>query len=408
MNYKIKFIFIFFIAPYGILAQYLGTGSVTKGKAKTVLTNLYSCAGGRISGIGEITSSDSLKWVVPAEVNFNNSSFPFSSDLNNSCNGSNYTTTQTALSKLNGSDIVLIDSFGEVFTAFIFADNYFEMYVNGVPVGKDKVPFTQFNSSIVRFKVKKPFTIAMMLVDWEENLGLGSELNGGFAYHPGDGGVVATIIDNQNKIVATTNADWRVQTYYTAPIKDLTCLSEVGKYRYSSNCNHSDVNDGSQFFGIHWKLPNNWYQKDFIDTFWPFATTYLNSEIGVDNKPAYTNFKDIFDQTGFDAQFIWTSNVILDNLILARYKVGESNQSSVISNEKTNWNIPNPVADLIQLPFELKKTGQIYLMNTTGKMVILHSNNQGIIDVSNLSDGVYFMNFIINDRLHSQKLVIQK
>lgn len=396
------------MTPLGILAQYSGTGSVTKGKAKTVVTNLYSCAGGRISGIGEITSSDSLKWVVPAQVNFNNSNFPFASDLNNSCNGANYSTTQAALSKLNGSDIVIVDSLGEVFTAFIFADNYFEMYVNGVPVGKDKVPFTQFNSSIVRFKVKKPFTIAMMLVDWEENLGLGSELNGGFAYHPGDGGMVATIVDNQNKIVATTNADWRVQTYYTAPIKDLTCLSEVGKYRYSSNCNHSDVNDGSQYYGIHWKIPNNWYQKDFIDTTWPLATTYLNAEIGVDNKPAYTNFKDVFDQSGFDAQFIWSSNVILDNLVLTRYTVGATNQSSVFYDEKLNWNIANPVTNFIQLPFETKRSEQISLVSVTGKMLVLNSDENGKIDISNLSEGIYFMTFQFNNHLQSQKIIIQK
>lgn len=403
-------LFILFCSPFSLFAQYTGTGSVTKGKAKTVVSNLYSCTGGRIAGVGEITSSDSFKWLVPAQVNFSNANFPFSSDLNNSCNGANYTNYQTALSKLNGSDIVIIDSSGDIFTAFVFADNYFEMYVNGFPVGKDKVPFTQFNSSIVRFKVKKPFTVAMMLVDWEENLGLGSELNGGFAYHPGDGGMVATILDNQNKIIATTNKDWRVQTFYTAPVKDLNCLKESGKYRYSNNCDHSDANDGSQYFGVHWPIPANWYKKEFIDTFWPFATTYLNSEIGVDNKPAYTNFRDLFDQSGTDAQFIWTSNVILDNLVLARYTVSDGNQTSALNSliEKIEFKIENPIGRILILQEPLRNVEQWNLTDITGKTYNLKKTQNGTLDFSSFSDGIYTLSFMKDQILNSQKIIIQK
>lgn len=66
----------------------------------------------------------------------------------------NYKNAEEALSYYDNSSIIAVDPDGEVFTAYIFADNYFEMYVNGIPVGKDKVPFTQFNSSIVKFKAK--------------------------------------------------------------------------------------------------------------------------------------------------------------------------------------------------------------------------------------------------------------
>ncbi len=51
-------------------------------------------------------------------------------------------------------------------TGYLFADNYFELYVNGVVVGKDRVPFTEINSSIVPFRVLRPFTFAGKLVDW--------------------------------------------------------------------------------------------------------------------------------------------------------------------------------------------------------------------------------------------------
>ena len=160
-------------APTTDLSAYKGTASITQGIAKTTAEDIYKCDRGRKTDIGVISSSDGQGWIVPAYTNFQNDEFPFAADLYNSCDGNTYNNAQEALSKLDGSDIIKIDADGEVFTAYVFGDNYFEMYVNGIPVGKDRVPFTQFNSSVIRFKAEKPFTIAMKLVDWEEHLGVG-------------------------------------------------------------------------------------------------------------------------------------------------------------------------------------------------------------------------------------------
>lgn len=301
--------------------NYTGTGSVSQGIATTITENIYSCDRGRKTDVGEITSTDGKKWTVPARTNYANNDFPFSVDLFNSCEGKNYATAKEALSNFDDSQIIEINKEGEIFTAYIFADNYFEMYVNGVAVGKDKVPFTQFNSSIVKFKVQKPFTIAMKLVDWEEHLGVGCEPNRGKTFHNGDGGMVAIIKDAKNNIIATTNKNWKAQTFYTAPIKDLSCASEDGNYRYSKNCDTTGGQDGSSFYALHWELPNEWMNTDFDDSNWPNATTYTNQTIGVDNKPSYTNFTSIFDATENDADFIWSTNVILDNEVLVRYTV---------------------------------------------------------------------------------------
>ena len=75
--------------------------------------------------------------------------------------GHTYKTSDEAERALSESDIVIVNPDGAVFTAYVFADNYFEMYINGIPVGKDAVSFTAFNSSIIRFKAKKPFTISV-------------------------------------------------------------------------------------------------------------------------------------------------------------------------------------------------------------------------------------------------------
>lgn len=303
------------------LSVYNGTATVTQGLATTTVENIYQCSRGRKTDLGEIASSDGEKWVVPANTNFANADFPFAPDLHNACNGNTYVNAQEALSKLDGSDIIEIDADGALFTCYIFADNYFEMYVNGVAVGKDRVPFTQFNSSLVRFKVKRPFTIAMKLVDWEEHLGVGCEKNRGKAFHAGDGGMVAVIKDDNNNIVTTTNENWKAQTFYTAPIKDLSCVEESGNLRYSKKCDDSGGQDGTAFFALHWKIPTNWTAPDFDDSNWPNATTFSNQTIGVDNKASYTNFTEIFDDPSNDASFIWSTNVVLDNEVLTRYTV---------------------------------------------------------------------------------------
>lgn len=301
--------------------KYIGTASVTQGIATTITENIYSCERGRKTDVGEITSTDGKKWTVPAQTNYANNDFPFSADLFNSCEGKNYNTTKEALANFDDSQIIEINNEGEVFTAYIFADNYFEMYVNGVAVGKDKVPFTEFNSSIIKFKAQKPFTIAIKLVDWEEHLGVGCEPNRGKTFHNGDGGMVAVIKDAENNIIATTNKDWKAQTFYTAPIKNLSCVSEDGNYRYSKNCDTTGGQDGTSFYALHWELPNEWMHTDFDDANWPNATTFTNKTIGVDNKPSYTNFTSIFDATENDADFIWSTNVVLDNEVLVRYTV---------------------------------------------------------------------------------------
>ncbi|WP_218646014.1 hypothetical protein [Winogradskyella helgolandensis] len=300
---------------------YNGTASVSQGPAKVITQNIFECDRGREAPVGTSTAKDGSIWTVPAEVNFTDDRFPMASDLFNPCTKLEYSSAKDALAALDGTDIIEVDADGDVITAYVFADNYFEMYINGVPVGKDNVPFTQFNSNILRFKVNRPFTIAMKLVDWEENSGLGSEANRGQAFHPGDGGMVAVFKDAKDHIVATTNSDWKAQTFYAAPLKDVSCAAEEGTLRLSNKCSVEDSNDGTSYYALHWKIPTNWQSADFNDMDWPNATEYTNKTIGVDNKPAYTNFIDVFDNDKNDAKFIWSTNVILDNEVIVRYTV---------------------------------------------------------------------------------------
>lgn len=291
--------------------------SFTTGPAETINPGLIDCGrGSRISPVGEIKSDDGTIWTVPAATNFETATK--AADLYNECGG----TKLRSFAELDVTDVPLMDAGGsEEFTAYIFADNYFELYVNGKLLAVDPVPFTPFNSNVVRFSAERPVTIAVMMVDWEENLGLGSEANRSSSHHPGDGGLVAHIQNAKGETVALTDASWRAQTFYTAPLKDRNCLVVSGQLRDSSACDEQGVNDATGFSAAHWTVPENWMMPGFDDSIWPYASTYTNDTVGVDNKQSYTNFVDIFDAPEADADFIWSTNLVLDNLVLLRKTV---------------------------------------------------------------------------------------
>lgn len=404
-----KSVFLFILFPLHLFAQYTGTGSVTQGMANTTDSTIFSCTGGRVTNIGAITSiNDNSIWTVPAETNFLNSNFPFASNLYNSCTGATYANASLALSILDGTDVVTVDSTGELITAFVFADNYFEMYINGIPVGKDNVPYTPFNSAIVRFKVNIPFTVAMKLVDWEENLGLGSEVSGAFNFHDGDGGMVAVFKNSNNSIIGTTNGNWKAQTFYSSPITDLSCPSEINNARLTNNCSTQDANDGSNFYALHWLVPGNWMDSDFDDSGWPNANEYSNATVGVDNKPAYTNFVDIFDNTTNDAKFIWSTHLILDNEVIVRYRIEETtlNLHKKLNHSKINFQF-NGGSKKIELDFSsLNPNREILIYSAQGKLVLNSLNFSKSIDLLMLESGIYIVIIKAENEMLTKKIVL--
>lgn len=412
-TFMYRFLLVILIYPvFSSSAQYSGTGSVTQGLASLLQSNIYTCAGGRVANTGGITATDNSVWVVPAQTRFSDSTAPWASDLYNGCNGNLYANTAAALSALDPLNIVEIDSAGQLITAYVFADNYFELYVNGISVGKDRVPYTPFNSSIIQFRVNLPFTIAMHLVDWEEHLGLGAELSGGFNYHDGDGGVVAVFKNSSNEIVAKTDSTWKAQTFYTSPIQDLSCPSEIGSLRLSNNCSTADVQDGSSFYALHWQIPSDCFEKGFNDSSWPQASLYSNSIVGVNNKPAYENFIDIFDHSSSDADFIWSTNLILDNEVIVRKEVSAVAAMNEKAGNPNNFKLyPNPAHSTAILNIENKdkseSEAELLLFNLQGETILNAINVSKSISLPELKPGVYFVK--ITSQIHTEiyKLIIQ-
>ncbi|OEE70004.1 hypothetical protein A1OO_04295 [Enterovibrio norvegicus FF-33] len=290
--------------------EYSGTATVIEGSADVKVENLYICENGRSrpSPIGE-KQSDGQTFVVPADVQYEEQKF--ATNLYDQC--SNVKPGSLADVDVSAVPVVEVDSDGEIVTGYIFADNYFELYINGTLIGVDPVPFTPFNSNIVRFKVNKPYDIAIKVVDWEENSGLGSENNRGKRYHAGDGGLIASFTDGTK-----TNGDWSAQTFYTSPITDLNCVEENGQHRITATCDTDGSDSYVTTYSLHWGVPDGWKANEQFEA-WPKATEFTEDDIGVNNKKAYMNFQEQF--TGSGAKFIWSKNLVLDNLVLFRYSV---------------------------------------------------------------------------------------
>lgn len=304
------------------------SGSVTQGQGITTIPDLMpSCPSNHLTPLGKINSRDGKEWIVPAENHFLTANKL--ADLHNSCNG--VVPANLAAANLKNVPVVEIDPAGDLITGYLFADNYFELYINGVLVGVDAVPFTPFNSSVVKFRVSKPYTIALKLVDWEENPGLGSENNNNNKYHPGDGGFIAQFSDG-----TVTDETWKAQAFYIAPIQDLNSVKELPDGTHSTaNATITPTCDAN-CYGIHYPVPENWMASDFPETGWVKATLYTAAQ--VTNQAAFKNFETT---AWANARFIWTSNLILDNLVLVRKTVGTSSVSDA-----------KPAGDLlIQNPF---------------------------------------------------------
>jgi hypothetical protein len=249
----------------------------------------------------------------------------------------------------------------------------------------------------------------MLLVDWEERLGVGAETNGAFTYHCGDGGMVAVFKDATNAIIAKTGSDWKAQTFYTAPIMNLSCPTESGTSRLSANCSTADSNAGTAYYGLHWARPTNWTQATFDDSSWPAATTYTNATIGVDNKPAYTNFTNIFDDVSNDAQFIWSKNVILDNEVIVRKTVASLsvNETEVLNSKISIY--PNPAKNQFNLDYDSARINinKVQIFNTLGEKIFETNTISESITFGTIPSGMYFVKIISDTFEVTKKLMIE-
>jgi hypothetical protein len=118
-----------------------------------------------------------------------------------------------------------------------------------------------------------------------------------------------------------TDATWRCESFYAAPLDSDSCLRATAAGGIdSAGCADTDATvacvvsgDSAACRAAHASTPAGWERPGFEDGRWAPAALYAPDLVTRD--PAYTTFAT----TRFaPAAFIWTSNLNLDNRVVCR------------------------------------------------------------------------------------------
>lgn len=214
------------------------------------------------------------------------------------------------------------------FTAEIWADNWFALYVNGKKVGEDSVPITtqkSFNSETIKFSATYPLTIGFVAKDYAQSSS-GLEYLGQPNQQIGDGGLIFQIRETaSNKLVTVSDSTWKLFVQNIAPI--------------NVDCEKSATPDTDCKF-TNFSLPSNWYISTFKDSAWKSAKVFTAAEVG----PKEGYFDIAWNSS---AKFIWGDNLKLDNIVYFRKKIPTA--SSIVLSQSMGISLPNsPDGKLLQ------------------------------------------------------------
>ena len=189
----------------------------------------------------------------------------------------------------------------ETFSADVWADNWFQMTVNGEVVATDSVPITterSFNAESFTFEAETPFVIGITGMDFREN-DTGLEYIGTNRQQMGDGGVIAQIRNGAGETVAVTDGDWQCFVTHFAPV-DTACADEANPM----------AGEGVCAFEIT-ETPEGWDTPDFDAADWPAADVFSADQ--VDPKMGYDDVTWVPS-----AEFIWGPDLHQVNTVLCR------------------------------------------------------------------------------------------
>ncbi len=192
----------------------------------------------------------------------------------------------------------------ETFSADVWADNWFEMRIDGARVAEDSVPITterSFNAESFAFDAERPFVIGLVAKDFKEN-DSGLEYIGTGRQQMGDGGVIVQIRDAAGKTVAVSNADWQCLVIHTAPL-DKSCEGAANPVAGEGACAFEAMNE-----------PADWDQAGFDASDWPPASEFSERQVSP---------KDGYDRINWveDARLIWGPDLEQSNTVLCRLTV---------------------------------------------------------------------------------------
>ena len=166
--------------------------------------------------------------------------------------------------------------------ANVYADNTFQLYLNGELVAVDSIAFIPHNVISVDILPKYPLTIAVLARD-------NADPQTGMEYantNIGDAGFILKFSDG-----TVTNSSWKVKCFSHGPVGGDTRNPRVETT----------------------PLPDDWFTVGFDDSDWKKAREYSEQEI--DPKQPY------YDADFKGAKFIWSDDVRLDNTVVFRHTV---------------------------------------------------------------------------------------
>jgi len=189
----------------------------------------------------------------------------------------------------------------ETYRADVWADNWFQLNVNGVLVAEDSVPITterSFNAESFSFEADPPFTIGLIAKDFKQD-DTGLEYIGSRRQQMGDGGVIAQIIDSKGNVVAVTDSSWRCLVVHEAPLnKD--CEREENPVPGVGYCGFTEID-----------IPVSWDEADFDDSSWMNAQVYSVEDV----RPKHGYDRIIWNS---EAELIWGPDLETNNTLLCR------------------------------------------------------------------------------------------
>lgn len=198
----------------------------------------------------------------------------------------------------------VVSARAEVFSADVWADNWFEMRINGETVAQDGVPITterSFNAESFQFEAERPFVIGLVAMDFKAN-DTGLEYIGTRRQQMGDGGVIAQIRNDAGETVIVSDATWQCLVVHTAPL-DKACEDASDPVAGEGVCAFEAA-----------EAPAGWDSAGFDASDWPQADVYSAAE--VDPKMGYDEIT-----WSEDAQLIWGPDLEQSNTVLCRLAV---------------------------------------------------------------------------------------
>ncbi len=176
----------------------------------------------------------------------------------------------------------------------VYADNWFQLYINGKLIATDSIEFMPHNVVSVDVLPEFPMTIAAMARDNADAI-TGKE----YEYTMiGDGGFILKLGDD-----VVSDASWKAKCFFFGPM------------------------EGDDPVVKHIPIPEDWMTVDFDDSNWESVTIYEEATV----RPPQV-FRD-YDFEG--AEFVWTSDLNLHNTIIFRATIHKPGW-------KASWNLGTP------------------------------------------------------------------